>query len=202
MARKKQSIEYSDLVSSYRSLAKKADTRLLRIENLSKEPGFRAVKQYAYKNAMRDIKSWSGEKATRFNTAPPKRIDELRSKIRDIESFLSKVSSRVGGIKSVYRKRARTLNKRYDTNFTWQDLGKFFESPEFEKWGNENSPYTFGSKTYVMAVGELERNEEQLVEALKNNQPINLDIKDEKVKDAIDVLLSEYGTDFKKLYKR
>ena len=200
MAKKKSTAEYDALVEKYRQLAKKSDQRLVRLEKLSQEEGFKSVLKYAYKKAMKSIRSWSGEKATRFNTKPPKRIDQLRSKIRDMERFISSVSSRVGGIKSVYKKRAQTINKRFGTNFDWENIGKFFESPEFEKYATEGSEENFGSDTYLYAIGEMQDNEKQLLEALQNKEPINIDIENEKVRDTVEALLEKYGKDFTQLY--
>ena len=198
---KRNKTEYDALMSQYKKLAKRADQRLVRLENMAQQPGFRSVLKYAYKKAMRSIRTWSGENATRFNTKAPSRIDQLRSKIRDIENFLSKVSSKVGGIKSVYKKRAQTINKKFGTNFSWEDLGKFFESPEFEKYGSEDAKNGFGSDTYMLAIGVMQDNEKDFVNALKNNQPVNIDVENEKVREAVDTLLNDYGVDFKKLYK-
>lgn len=200
MAKKNKS-EYDSLLKQYKKLAKRADQRLVRLEDMSQKAGFRNVLKYAYKHAMRAIQAWSGEGAKRFNTKAPSRIDQLRSKIRDIESFLSKASSRTGGIRSVYKKRAQTINKRFGTNFSWEDLGKFFESPEFEKYGTEDSRNGFGSDTYMLAIGVMQDNEKDLVKALKENRPINIDIENDKVREAVDSLLDEYVIDFKKLYK-
>ena len=196
---KKKTDEYSRLLKKYKQLAKRADQRLVRLEQLSGVKGFKSVLKYAYKKAMKNIQSWSGQKANRFNTKPPTDLKQLRKKISDIEEFLSKKTSTKRGIMSVYRKRAKTLNSRYGTKFTWEDLGKFFESPEFEKYGNDQTGY--GSKTYVMAVGELQNNEKDLIKAIKNHEPINLDIEDEKVNEAVNDLIGRYGVDFKKLYK-
>ena len=201
MARKsKRSAEYDALLKEYRKLAKRADQRLVRLEQAQSTGEVKNALHYAYKTAMKSIRKWSGENANRFNRKPPTRIDSLRSKIRDIERFLSKTSSRVGGIKKQYISGAKTMNQKYGTDFTAKDLIKFFESPEWEKYGNgENS--AFGYPTYMMAIGVLQDNEKELVKALKKGEQINLDIDKDKVSDAVGKLLDQYGLDFKKLYQ-
>lgn len=196
---KKQN-EYDALMKEYRKLAKRADQRLVRLEQLSQQDSFVSVLKYSYKNAMKSIKKWSGEMATRFNTKPPGTEKELRGKLSDIKNFLSRVTSTKKGIISVYKKRANTLNTKYGTDFTWQDLGYFFESPEFEKYGNEETGY--GSKTYTMAVGVMQENEKNLIKAIKKKEKIDIDVKDEKVKEAFQDLLNKYGLDFTHLYKK
>ena len=62
---------YDDLVKVYRTLAKSADQRLVRLESYSHDAGFENIKKWAYANAMHDIKAFSGPDAERFNTAPP-----------------------------------------------------------------------------------------------------------------------------------
>ena len=192
--------EYDALMKEYRKLAKRADQRLVRLEQLSQQDSFVSVLKYSYKNAMKSIKKWSGEMATRFNTKPPGTEKELRGKLSDIKKFLSRVTSTKKGIISVYKKRANTLNTKYGTDFTWQDLGYFFESPEFEKYGNEETGY--GSKTYTMAVGVMQENEKNLIKAIKKKEKIDIDVKDEKVNEAFQDLLNKYGLDFTSLYKK
>ena len=201
MARKrKNSAEYDALVKEYKKLAKRADQRLVRLEEAQRSGTIKNALHFAYQTAMKSIRKWSGENANRFNRKPPTRIDSLRAKIRDIERFLGKASSRVGGIKKQYIDASKTMNKNFGTNFTAKDLIKFFESPEWEKYGNgENS--AFGYDTYVTAIGILQDNEKELVKALKKHEPINLDIDNDKVSDAVGKLLDQYGLDFKQLYK-
>ena len=194
MARKKSS-EYDSLVKEYRRLAKRADQRLVRLENLSGNKGFKNVLSWAYQKAMKSIKQWSGQDANRFNTKPPSKTSSLRAKIRDIEQFLGMRSSTKKGIMTSYKKRADTLNKNNGTNFTWEDVGKFFESGEWEKMEKE-----YGSKTAIMAVGEIQRNEDAIVEAIEAHRDANLKIENKKVKSTVNDLISKYGLGVVDLY--
>ena len=192
---KKQRSEYDSLLKEYRQLAKKADQRLVRLEKLSGQPGFKNVLSWAYSKAMRSIRQWSGETATRFNVKPPGKTTSLRAKIRDIQDFLGMKTSSKSKILGIYKKRADTLNKNYGTNFTWEDAGKFFESAEWEKMEKE-----YGSKTAVLAVGQIQQNEESIIEAIEAHRDVNLKIDNKKVKSTVQDLISKYGLGVTDLY--
>lgn len=145
----------------YRRLAKAADQRLVRLEALAHEENYRNVKEWSYKRAMNDIKKWSGEGATRFNTKLPGQLRagepltysdkvQIQSKIRDIKTFLEAPTSTKKGITETYKKRADTLNQRYGTSFNWEHLGNFFESKTWEKIDS-----TYGSKTKMKSIGTI-----------------------------------------------
>lgn len=197
MARKKssQSDEYKSLLREYRKLAKRADQRLIRLENISGKKNFKHIKDWAYAKAMKAIRHWSGEDAVRFNTKPPSLIKSLRAKISDIKDFLGSVTSTKSGTISMYKRRADTLNKNYGTNFKWEEIGDFFESASYEK--NEKE---YGSQTYVMAIGVIQNNEDAIIEAIEAHRDVNLKIENKKVKNTINKLIKEYGLDVVNLY--
>ena len=121
------------LQSYYRRIAKVADQRLVRLEKLADQPGYGNATQWAYKRAMRDIASWSGDDAKRFNTKAPSNINQLRAKINDIKTFLGSESSTKSGISSTYKQRVSTLNKNYGTKYQVDDLQKLFSSALWKK---------------------------------------------------------------------
>ena len=121
------------LQSYYRRIAKVADQRLVRLEKLADQPGYGNATQWAYKRAMRDIASWSGDDAKRFNTKAPSNINQLRAKINDIKTFLGSESSTKSGISSTYKQRVNTLNKNYGTKYQVDDLQKLFSSSLWKK---------------------------------------------------------------------
>ena len=125
--RKTRDKAYDALVKEYRKLAKRADQRLVRLEALSNHEGFKNVKSWAYRKAMRNVKYWGGEGAERFNTKPPNNMNLLKAKIRDIQEFLQSATSMKKGILEVYKKRSDTINKKYGTDFTWEDLAGYFD---------------------------------------------------------------------------
>ena len=198
MPRKKtKSSAYLEMEKEYKRLAHKADTRLRRLEALSNEPGYKNVLNWAYKKAMRSIRYWSGENATRFETKAPNKITSLRAKLSDIKRFLGMVSSTKTGIKETYISRATTLNRKYGTNFTWETMGKFFESKVGMTLGGDEG----GSPKVLMAIGEIQAHEDEILEAMKRGEQINLKIKDPLVELIARNILEEYGKDFTKLYK-
>lgn len=119
-----------DLIKEYRRLAKQADQRLVRIEAASHEEHYRGLKTFSYKKAIRDIESWSGQGARRFNTRPPENIQSLQAKISDIKSFLESPTSSKSAITKMYKQKTETLNKNYGTNFTWQEMATYFEKAD------------------------------------------------------------------------
>lgn len=147
----------------YRRLAKTADQRLVRLEKYGDEEFFKTARQWAYARAVEDIKKWikPGQKYPdkfRFNTAPPKDPEDLLAKINDIKTFISSPTSTKQGITEVYKKRADTINKKYKTNFTWQQLAKYYTSGQAELWDAK-----FGSKTALRTIGMLQKNRKKII---------------------------------------
>lgn len=108
----------------YRRLAKVADQRLVRLEELGKQEGYQGAVKWAYLKATEDAQYWGGyrdPKAPRFNTKPPADAAMLKAKISDIQEFLKAPTSTKAGIVEVYKKRAEAFNKNHGTNFTWND---------------------------------------------------------------------------------
>lgn len=155
----------------YRRLAKAADQRLVRLERLAENPLYQNVKKFAYEEALEDIHKWNGVTASRFNTVPPEG-DKLYDKIEDIKSFLTKQTSNVGGINLMYKRMANTFNAKYGTNFTYQQIMKYFDSQQNEKWNK-----LFGSKTALTVIGEIQKSakkiKREVSEADKRNIIIN-----------------------------
>ena len=122
--------DYINAYVEYRIKAKRADQKLVRLEALAYEEHFHGVLEFSYKYALRDIRSWGGDK--RFNTAPPATLEKLQYKISDIEKFLDKPTSNKTQILKIYQARTDTINKRYGQelgyNFTWQEIANFYES--------------------------------------------------------------------------
>lgn len=160
----------------YRRLAKVADQRLVRIEELSKKPEFKKVKKYGYSVALYDIQKYN-KGGKRFNTKPPVNdqgqiVEErLKEKIQDIKRFLELPTSTKVGIVEVYKKRADTINERYGTNFTWQELADFFN----KAYNDKISKYVAGSKTALYAIGTIQKTEDKLIAGIKSNTSITAD---------------------------
>lgn len=155
--------DYNELVKVYKTLAKSADQRLVRLEQYSKDAEFQSVKKWAYARAMTDIERWSGSQADRFNTAPPKHKLQLIAKINDITTFLESKTSTKAGIQKMFKSRADKINEKYGTDFNWTDMGDFFESDFWEKLDSK-----YDSDTIMKVLGKMYRNKDKTLENLKN----------------------------------
>lgn len=196
----------NELEREYKRLAKQADQRLVRLERYAKQTKFKGVLQFAYKVAMRDIKAWGGSTATRFNIKAPENTNQLKAKIADIKKFLSADSSTLRatktnkGVLSIYEKRAKTLNENYGTNFSWQDLAKFFDSSINEKLDAQMS-----SDAKMEAIAVIQQNKDAVRKAIKASGEKHIDLDPDKVDDVIEFnvnqILNDYGKkDINKLF--
>lgn len=163
----------------YIRLAKQADQRLVRLEKLSKQKGFEAVTSYSYATAMNDLKNFG---QTRFNAKVPDPTTEegaflFREKLAAVKEFLKAPSSTKQGIKSVYQDKVDTMNERYGTNFSWQDMADFFNTGYAQKLFNELK----ASKTVMKAIGIIQHNLKEIKEGTNSN--LNLNGVPEPVKD-------------------
>lgn len=198
------------LEAEYRRLAKRADQRLLRLERISDperpeyNPMYASVKEYAYKRAMRDIRAWSGENAKRFNTEIPSNTNRLKAKIADIKRFLESASSTIGktketkGIAKIYEERAKTINEKFDTNFKWQDLTKFFESGLWKKVKNSDD---FSSDADFQTIANMKSNFKEVRQAIKDDEEVNIETLDEVENFAINQMIDKYGSEIIKALK-
>lgn len=191
--------DYNQLVQIYRTLAKTADKRLVNIEAYSHDKGYRNIKKWAYARAQSDIQYWNAQAGSkegkRFNTKPPSNYNSLRGKINDIITFLEAPTSTKKGINQMFKSRADAINQKYGTNFTWEDLGNFFESQEWEEMSNK-----YGSGTALEIVGVLQHNEDDLVKKLNGKKNVVIRTEDDDIlNDQIEDAISEYGDDLRDL---
>lgn len=119
-----------DLYKEYKRLADRADKRLLRLKRLAESQPqiYGNVKAYAYRTAEKSIGHWDQGRGTdkpRFARNTPTTDADLKKKIKDIQAFLDKPTSTKSGIEKIYKKRADTLNERFNTSFTWEDWARF-----------------------------------------------------------------------------
>lgn len=162
----------------YRRLAKVADQRLVRINELSKQPLYSNIKSFAYEKALEDIHKWNGEAATRFNTLPPESPEDLQAKIEAMKSFIGMQTSTQAGINLMYKRMANTFNAKYGTNFTYQQIMKYYDSNENEKWAAK-----FGSKTALKVIANIQKAAKKIKKGVKDADKRiqiieNLDTKD------------------------
>ena len=203
---KNETIKQRALIKEYNRLAKKADRMMRELERFSRYEEFQDITKFAYRVAKKDIEKWNPagmkDRPPRWQRALPKneegKIDtrSLKGKIKDIEKFISMPSATITGIKRIYMKRAKTLNKEYGTDFTWQEMAKFFEEGGlFEKGASE-----YGSLTILVAYGKIQHNKNKALEKIKDFDDKNILLSDNKeINDTINGMLSKYGADIEKL---
>lgn len=189
--------DYSALTKIYRTLAKTADQRLVRLEGYRHEQNFKVADKWAYARAMRDIQAWSGEEATRFNTKPPASVAQLQAKIQDIKTFLLSPSSTKQGIIKMYQKRANTINAKYGTNFKWDEIGTFFES---EAW--QQADEKFASESAMTVLATIYKNKEKIVEGIKKANAVNIKAPDKMEEALVNRFLKENGAEVLEAFEK
>lgn len=185
----------ADLVAQYNKLAKKADRRMRQLERFSRYDEFKNILNYAYRNAAKAIeREWtppgSTEKSPRWQRNLPMDTRSLKAKIKDIENFLDKKTSTVTGVISVYKKRADTINRKYGTKFTWQELANYFDTGFAEKTNDK-----YGSKTVLVAIGVIQKNKDEVVQALEEKTPMHIQVDDIAVQQTVNNFLHYYKKD-------
>lgn len=183
--------DYKEAVKVYKTLAKTADQRLVRLEAYSHDPEMGNALQWAYARAQRDIRAWSGEAATRFNTAAPESMQQLMAKIEDIKTFLSSESSTKKGIIGILQKRADTFNEEFGTSYSWDEVGEFFDSELYEKLDA-----SYGSETMHKAIGVIQKNKKKILKAIEKHKDIHVKVPDKKdnvLEDVVNDIIKDYG---------
>lgn len=170
----------------YRRLAKVADQRMVRLEKLSQQPGFKGVKKFAYASAKDMLEFFGGN---RFNVKPPEDRRLFQEKIMTMRYFLTSPTSTKSGIIESYEKRARTLNERYGTNFTWKDLAEYFDRGLADKMAASH----FESKTALYAIGKIQNTLDKIRKGVEDNTSVK-EIGDGPVSDAALAMLRKKST--------
>lgn len=181
----------------YKRIAKVADQRLNEIEQLAKKPGYKKIKQWAYKVAMREIKGMYGEGAKRFNRKPPSDLRMMYKNINRVLQFLASPTSSKQGINEVYEKRAKTISDTYDIDLDWSTVGDFFESALYKKTDSK-----YGSKTVIQAIGIIQADKKTVVKALKDKKPISIHVEDVDLDRTVNNILHYYKKDLNSLIKK
>lgn len=184
------------LTKEFERLSGTAQSRMRELEKwVSKDPNYKSVLDWGYRLGKKAIAIMYGENAKGFRHKAPTDKDTLIKNISEIEKFLAMPTTTKTGVIDIYERRANKLNKDYGTNFSWEDLATFFEGTGFEK--NERA---FGSDVYLYAIGEIQKNEKEIIEAIQQKSKINLNIEDEAVKETVENLINEYGIKVVDLY--
>lgn len=201
--------DYKEAVKVYKTLAKTADQRLVRLEKASEEEGFHGITNYAYARAARDIEAWDGESSEqpRFNRNIPKSTQELLEKIEDIKTFLSSETSTKSGMIVINKRRAATINENNGTNLTWKDLNEIFGDGSL----TEALDDTFaGSDSRIETVGNLKKNKKKILKAIddakRKHKRVKVDISvkdasgkpDRVIEEKIKEMIANYPKDVRK----
>ena len=201
--------DYKEAVKVYKTLAKTADQRMVRLEKASEEEGFHGITNYAYARAARDIEAWDGESAEhpRFNRNIPKSTQELLEKIEDIKTFLSSETSTKSGMIAINKRRAATINENNGTNLTWKDLNEIFGDGSL----TEALDDTFaGSDSRIETVGNLKKNKKKILKAIddakRKHKRVKVDISvkdasgkpDRVIEEKIKEMIANYPKDVRK----
>lgn len=179
----------------YHRLAKVADRRLRELVDLSKQPGYENVLQWSYANAMYDLKAQFGENVTRFDKKLPTNKtgdinqEKYMARINAVKRFLNSASSTKRNIDIIYKSRANTLNAKYGTSFTWESIGKYFDSGLHKKLDR-----LFGSKTAMKVYATLQKKGIDPTDAVKD-----IDLRTTRTSSGIakakDKFMSKYSLD-------
>ena len=200
MAKQKNDTELrQEYLKEYNRLAKKADRRMRELERFSRYKEFEGILNYAYRGAKKAIAKYTPpgyeDKQPRWQRNAPLDTRTLQAKIKDIENFLNKPTSTVTGTIKIYKKRTATINKKYGTKFTWQQLANYFETGGLSEKGSDK----YGSKTLLKSIGEIQANKKQALDIIEGKTQDHIQIDDIKVEYTVNELLKGYGKDLKSI---
>lgn len=185
-----------DMLKQYKKLAKQADQRLVRLEAYAHDTGFKTATQWAYKRAIKDIESRFGEGSKRFNrNIQNLNKNQIQAMISDVKTFLEAPSSTKKGIITVYQQKADTVNERYGTSFTWQELAEYYTSGMADKLSEK-----FGSATALKQIAKHMRNKDKIVADIKKANGKTTRVTKDMVKNEIYKRLEEQKLSIKDLF--
>ena len=213
MARKDTNSIINDLLKESRKLAKRANQRMVRLERAAEQPRYKHVVDYAHKTAQRDIagldimlgkpadltgKARFRESGKRIEGLSDKQmIAYLRTQISAEKQFLEAASSTIGdvyeggakikgGYQSVMDRRTETINKKYGTDFTTDELQRFFNSrkqAKLQEMYGSDQMFTIANK-----IKEVPTTKKDMKDYIKKNISFkDLDIDTSDYKDAKDM---------------
>ena len=187
---------YDSYLKEYNKLAKKADRMMRELERFSRYEEFKSILNYAYRTAAADIEKWTPPGTNydkpRWQRNAPLDTNSLKAKIKDIEKFIHKPTSTMTGVRNIYIKRTNTINRKYGTSFTWKTLADYFESGVAEKSSDK-----YGSKTVLVAIGQMQKNKAEVLKALEDKAGAHIQVDNVAVQNTINGLLNNYGYELK-----
>ena len=187
----------------YKKIAKAADNRLRRLEELSRDPKYKEVTEWSYKVAQKDIRDMFGSDARRFNKKLPANLNTVYKDINRVLNFLNAPTSAKKQIDEIFVKRANTIREKYDVDMSWSKTATVFDTVLWKKTGARKA-----SATALKAIGVIQKNKAQIKRALKENKPISIILpsdkdgkKDINLESTINHFLRYYKKDVKSLLK-
>ena len=188
----------------YKKIAKAADNRLRRLEELSRDPKYKEVTEWSYKVAQKDIRDMFGSDARRFNRKLPANLNTVYKDINRVLNFLNAPTSTKKQIDEIFVKRANTIREKYGVDMSWSKTATVFDTVLWKKTGARKA-----SATALKAIGVIQKNKAQIKRALKENKPISIILpsdkdgkKDINLESTINHFLRYYKKDVKSLLKR
>lgn len=181
-------IDYSrPLGPQYKNLVHKANLRIDKLMKLSKFEGYKNVKKWSLANLIYSAKGRGYlTKTGKISSKIPETEAEIQKRIKALQTFLSSITSTKVGINELYQKRADTINERYGTNFTWQDIGTYFESGISQKYDEK-----YGSKTALKAIGEIQKQSDLIQQEVKQHKAKTIRVDDSELQTTVDQLLKD-----------
>lgn len=137
---KNQAERMTALKAQYRKVAKQADQRLVRLEQLADKTGKDNVLKFAYSAAMYDIKNYFGENATRFNRKLDESLTEAKIErmLNTVVNFLNMPTSTKRGLMTVEEKKKKTFEENF-SGLKWEDQIHIFERGILTKYSRLDS---------------------------------------------------------------
>lgn len=154
-----------ELLREYRTLRDRANERLRALEKLSNNPDFENVLGYAYRLVERDVKELGLGDVSKVRYRTPKNTNKLESALKRVKSFLDMDTSTKSGIVDVYMKNTEALNKKFGTNFTWQEMKNYLDSINWNEIKKE-----YGSGRVIAAIKSLRENNIKAEDIEKNSK--------------------------------
>lgn len=158
-----------DEIKNFKSLQRRANDRLRALEKLQKQAGYENVTKYAYKAAMRDIKTQGGK--SRFTSVNAKTSrKEYEKKMNELDRFLSAPTSTKSGITKIYKQRAEEFTERTGAKVSWQDLAALYETGIADMLASSG----FGSDVVQMMFATIKANKDSIKEQIAKGKAITV----------------------------
>ena len=98
------------------------------------------------------------------------------------------------GIKESLKKRADTLNKKFGTDFKWDDIGKYFEGNLAKKLEQ-----IYGSKTIMRMIAAMQKKKKAIIDAIDKSKKEDIRTPDSNkmIEKMMNKVIKKYGKEVK-----